>query len=94
LREESPTDSYQLDLHYMSKIERMLVQDIDELNPQLAFGYQELMDRLMALSSNLALYFNEVMVKDPDPAIRANRLAYLNVLRQTFLRVADFSQWQ
>ncbi|HZU53700.1 MAG TPA: DALR anticodon-binding domain-containing protein, partial [Holophagaceae bacterium] len=95
LKDEAPGVSYQMDLDYMTSEERSLVQDIRELNPtEVSWPYDELLPRLATLSESLEAYFDKVMVKDPDPTIRANRLAYLNVLRQTFLRVADFSQWQ
>ena len=95
LKDEVPNSIYEMDLDYMSREERALVQSIRELNPtQLPWPYEELLPRLASLSDELEEYFNRVMVKDQDPEIRANRLAYLNVLRLTFLRVADFSQWQ
>lgn len=95
LKDEAPAEAFEMDLDYMSNEERMLVQDIRELNPtQLPWSYPELLERLAALSPVLETYFEKVMVKDPDPKIRSNRLAYLHKLRQTFLRVADFSQWQ
>jgi glycyl-tRNA synthetase beta subunit len=34
------------------------------------------------------------MVKCEDPLLRAARLALLRGLQASFLRVADFSQWQ
>jgi glycyl-tRNA synthetase beta chain len=34
------------------------------------------------------------MVKCEDAALRSARLSLLHRLRKTFLRVADFSQWQ
>jgi glycyl-tRNA synthetase beta chain len=95
LKDEAPNSLYEMDLDYMPKEERSLVQSIRELNPtQLPWPYDELLPRLASISDELEEYFNKVMVKDPDPKIRANRLAYLNVLRNTFLRMADFSQWQ
>ena len=36
-------------------------------------------------------FFDEVMVMADDEAVRNNRLAMLNLLRNLFLRVADIS---
>ena len=54
----------------------------------------ELLESLAALAQPLEAFFNAVMVKCEDPALRAARLALLHRLRKAFLRVADFSQWQ
>jgi glycyl-tRNA synthetase beta chain len=37
-------------------------------------------------------FFDEVMVMDPDPALRANRLAMLGALRELFTGIADLSR--
>jgi glycyl-tRNA synthetase beta chain len=39
-------------------------------------------------------FFDQVMVMDEDPEIRANRLALLASLGEMFLRTADLSQLQ
>ena len=49
---------------------------------------------LAELAQPLEAFFNAVMVKCEDPVLRAARLSLLHRLRQAFLRVADFSQWQ
>jgi glycyl-tRNA synthetase beta chain len=49
---------------------------------------------LASLAEPLEAFFNSVMVKCDDPALRAARLSLLHRLRQAFLRVADFSLWQ
>ena len=53
-----------------------------------------LLAALAMLAEPLEAFFNSVMVKCDDPALRAARLSLLHRLRQAFLRVADFSQWQ
>jgi glycyl-tRNA synthetase beta chain len=53
-----------------------------------------LLAALADLAEPLEAFFNAVMVKCDDPALRAARLSLLHRLRQTFLRVADFSLWQ
>ena len=54
----------------------------------------ELLGRLAELAQPLEAFFNAVMVKCEDPLLRAARLSLLHRLRKSFLRVADFSQWQ
>jgi glycyl-tRNA synthetase beta chain len=53
-----------------------------------------ILEDLAGLSLPLAAFFEAVMVKCENPKLRAARLSLLNRLRQAFLRVADFSQWQ
>ncbi|MBK7293592.1 MAG: glycine--tRNA ligase subunit beta [Holophagaceae bacterium] len=53
-----------------------------------------LLAALADLAQPLEAFFNAVMVKCEDPALRAARLSLLHRLRQSFLRVADFSLWQ
>lgn len=53
-----------------------------------------LLAALADLAAPLEAFFNAVMVKCEDPALRAARLSLLHRLRQAFLRVADFSLWQ
>jgi glycyl-tRNA synthetase beta chain len=49
---------------------------------------------LAELAEPLEAFFNAVLVKCEDPALRGARLALLGRLQSAFLRVADFSQWQ
>ena len=53
-----------------------------------------LLAALADLASPLEAFFNAVMVKCDDLALRAARLSLLHRLRLAFLRVADFSLWQ
>ena len=53
-----------------------------------------LLAALADLAQPLEAFFNAVMVKCEDPALRAARLSLLHRLRQSFYRVADFSLWQ
>lgn len=53
-----------------------------------------LLAALADLAAPLEAFFNAVMVKCDDQALRAARLSLLHRLRRAFLRVADFSLWQ
>ena len=66
-----------------------------ELAPLFAAGdYQAALTRLAALREPVDTFFNEVMVMADDEALKANRLALLNNLRNLFLQVADISLLQ
>lgn len=66
-----------------------------ELAPLFAAGdYQAALTRLAALRETVDTFFNEVMVMADDEALKANRLALLNNLRNLFLQVADISLLQ
>lgn len=61
---------------------------------EAAADQKALLAVLADLAEPLEAFFNAVMVKCEDPALRAARLSLLHRLRQAFLRVADFSLWQ
>jgi glycyl-tRNA synthetase beta chain len=69
---------------------RRLIQLDETFSPD---RYSEICDLLADLAGPLESFFNAVMVKCEDPALRAARLGLLHRLRQAFLRVADFSLW-
>ena len=48
--------------------------------------------RLASMGVPIDAYFDGVMVNSEDPALRGNRLAFLQNLGQIFLRFADFSR--
>jgi len=55
-------------------------------------AYQEMFEILVELQPTVAAFFDKggVMVMDPDPALRENRLSLLTRLLAPFARVADF----
>jgi glycyl-tRNA synthetase beta chain len=54
--------------------------------------YAEALRGLEQLADPIDQFFDDVLVMAPDPAVRANRLALLRAVTQTFLQVADFSR--
>ncbi|MBF0161142.1 MAG: glycine--tRNA ligase subunit beta [Magnetococcales bacterium] len=52
-------------------------------------AYGEALQQLALLRPAIDQFFDEVLVMDPDPAIRRNRLALLAQVRQSFRQVAD-----
>lgn len=64
-----------------------------DMDRQLAAGDVALaLGNLLTLREPLDVFFTEVMVMHEDPALRANRLALLRELRQTFGSVADVAR--
>ena len=60
---------------------------------QIAAGdYAAAFAKLAGLRPAVDTFFDEVMVMDPDPALRANRLALLGTLRELFTGIADLSR--
>ncbi|MFO7592545.1 MAG: glycine--tRNA ligase subunit beta, partial [Pseudomonadota bacterium] len=59
-----------------------------------ARDYEAALKQLAGLRQVVDSFFDEVMVMADDAAIRANRLALLNRMRNLFLEVADLSQLQ
>ncbi len=60
---------------------------------QVAAGeYAAALAGLAQLRPAVDTFFDEVMVMDPDPALRANRLAMLGTLRELFTGIADLSR--
>jgi glycyl-tRNA synthetase beta chain len=55
-------------------------------------NYPEVFKALASLKTPVDRFFDEVLVMTEDPSVRANRLALLVRISQTFLRLADFSR--
>lgn len=56
--------------------------------------YGGALKKLAALREPVDNFFDEVLVMDPDTALRSNRLALLQHIRESFLRIADISLLQ
>ena len=59
-----------------------------------AGDYTSALKQLAALKEPVDVFFDTVMVMVDDAALRDNRLALLEKLRNLFLRVADLSRLQ
>ncbi|MDX2321743.1 MAG: glycine--tRNA ligase subunit beta [Moritella sp.] len=63
-----------------------------KLSPLFKDGdYESALFELASLQAPVDAFFDSVMVMADDPAVKANRLAILNRLRNLFLQVADVS---
>jgi glycyl-tRNA synthetase beta chain len=76
--------------------ERALADGIEQMRmrttPMLeAQDYEGMLTTLAGLHGKVDRFFDEVMVMDEDPALRANRLALLRSLEELFLATADIA---
>lgn len=91
LKDETP--EHLVDEHVLQhESEQILAAHL--LHLEALSDHQAILEELAGLSLPLEAFFSGVMVKCEDPKLRAARLSLLHRLRQAFLRVADFSQWQ
>ena len=79
--------------------EQALAAKLNELQPLLAplfanADYQQALTLLAGLRESVDQFFEDVMVMADDEALKNNRLALLNNLREQFLHVADISLLQ
>ncbi len=54
--------------------------------------YSQKLQLMASLRPHVDLFFDKILVNDPDPAIRQNRLALLHSLLTEFSNIADFSE--
>ena len=74
-----------------------LYQALESIAPALTFAYEkrqfvELLKTLVALSGPIDQFFADVMVMDPNPELRDNRLALLQQLHQKMNLIADLGK--
>jgi glycyl-tRNA synthetase beta chain len=55
-------------------------------------SYSQKLALIASLRPHVDLFFDKLLVNDPDPAIRQNRLALLQSLLSEFSNIADFSE--
>ena len=87
-RAEAFTDKAEADLHLETKMARQAVETYLQ-SPEPDYG--ALLRHLLGLKPPIDRFFEAVMVMAEDPATRKRRLAILEGVRQTFIRIADFS---
>jgi glycyl-tRNA synthetase beta chain len=87
-RAEAFGDRAEADLHLETKMARQAVETY--LQGALP-DYSAVLRHLLGLRPSIDRFFDAVMVMADDPAVRRRRLGLLDAVRQTFLRIADFS---
>jgi glycyl-tRNA synthetase beta chain len=87
-RSEAFGDKAEADLHLETKMARQAVETyLQSPEPD----YASLLRHLLGLRPPIDRFFEAVMVMAEDPATRKRRLAILEGVRQTFIRIAEFS---
>ena len=87
-RAEAFSDKAEADLLLETKMARQAVETL-LLSPDPDYG--ALLRHLLGLKPSIDRFFEAVMVMDEDPTTRKRRLAILEGVRQTFIRIAEFS---
>ena len=59
---------------------------------QSSGSYQDKLAAIASLRPQVDTFFDRILVNDPNPAIRLNRLALLQSLLTEFSTIADFSE--
>jgi len=81
----------------MHHAEQRLASELEAIRGpvEALFGerrYEDALKRLAALRPHVDKFFDEVLVMDENPSVRANRLALLAALERTFGHAADLSR--
>lgn len=87
-RAEAFGDRAEGDLHLETKMARQAVETYLQGSQP---NYGAVLRHLLGLRPSIDRFFDAVMVMVDDPATRTRRLGLLEAVRQTFLRIADFS---
>jgi glycyl-tRNA synthetase beta chain len=87
-RAEAFSDKAEADLHLETKMARQAVETYLQ-SPEPDYG--ALLRHLLGLKPPIDRFFEAVMVMAEDPATRKRRLTILEGVRQTFIRIAEFS---
>lgn len=74
--------------------EQELYQAFEKVKQSLAANssYTAKLEKIASLRLQVDLFFDKILVNDPDPAIRQNRLSLLHSLLTEFSTIADFSE--
>lgn len=98
LKKSQDTLPQQTDPTYFdSPAERALYDKLAEVReavtPLLAAGnYAQALENMASLRESVDKFFDDVMVMAEDATVRANRLAFLQSVRDLFLQIADISK--
>jgi glycyl-tRNA synthetase beta chain len=79
--------------HFRDDSEKTLFEQIKALeSKQASQSYDELAQALSGLNPAVELFFEKVMVNDPDDTVRKNRYNLLSVLNRFYLKLACFTK--
>lgn len=99
VEKEQWTDSQVVPARFLHESERQLFQALEVVQQRVRDSvndrnYGKALQSLLELKSPIDEFFGGVMVNDPDPHTRANRLSLLKEIDDLFLTVADLSYIQ
>ena len=95
LKQASFTNTAPVDARLLqSGPERDLYQAFQAARQRTGKGsdYRARLEAMASLRPQVDCFFDKILVNDPDPAIRQNRLALLSSLLTEFSTIADFSE--
>ena len=80
----------------MSDAERSLYEELEKLTGKAhdaveKCDWEALAATMAELAPVIAQFFNDVLVMDKDPGVRANRIALLSECQKFFMQIGDFS---
>jgi glycyl-tRNA synthetase beta chain len=79
--------------HFRDPAENVLLDQIKALEAQsVGQSYAALSEALSAINPAVELFFEKVMVNDPDDTVRKNRYNLLSVLNRSYLKLACFTR--
>jgi glycyl-tRNA synthetase beta chain len=87
-RSENFGEKSEADLHLETKMARQAIETYLQADTP---DYAAALKHLLALRPTIDAFFEAVMVMTDDVSTRRRRLGLLEAVRQTFLRIADFS---
>lgn len=89
-----PDPTYFTDMAERQLYDRLLAVS-EQVKPLLSAGeYEPALQQLAELREAVDSFFDQVMVMAEDLQVRANRLAFLQQMRDLFLQIADISKLQ
>jgi glycyl-tRNA synthetase beta chain len=94
LKQAGVTDRAAVNEELLGDIERSLYLEARRVAKWSGFSndyYSQLLE-ISQIRPEVDLFFDKILVNDPDPAIRQNRLALLQSLLMEFSTIADFSE--
>ena len=75
----------------VNQAEKQLYWGIEEIDEN-KLSYKDLEKELIKITPLITEFFDKVLVMDNDEKIKANRLSLLNMVKQKFAKIADFSK--
>ncbi len=76
--------------YFIEPVEKTLYEDINRIQPDK--NYRSYLDSLEKLNPTVTKFFNDVLVMDKDENVKNNRISLLNLLKEKYDYLTDFSK--